>query len=216
MDASASKTLLLRKLAMKYLLREFYQLCADGSCQDLLSESEKEHVRQGGMYLVGKIQEAGAINGNGRTYSEQILAREIKNYQKLIRENRAVGELDHPETSVVELSKVSHMMTEVWWDGKSVMGKIKVLDTQSGKTLRSLIDSGVQVGISSRGTGSVSERNGVTVVEDDFNLICFDIVSDPSTKGAFMQLAEAKNNLLENQSKADKLNRLINDIVSDL
>jgi hypothetical protein len=216
MDASASKTLLLRKLAMKYLLREFYQLCADGSCQDLLSESEKEHVRQGGMYLVGKIQEAGAINGNGRTYSEQILAREIKNYQKLIRENRAVGELDHPETSVVELSKVSHMMTEVWWDGKSVMGKIKVLDTPSGKTLRSLIDSGVQVGISSRGTGSVSERNGVTVVEDDFNLICFDIVSDPSTKGAFMQLAEAKNNLLENQSKADKLNRLINDIVSDL
>lgn len=201
---------------MKYLLREFYQLCADGSCQDLLSESEKEHVRQGGMYLVGKIQEAGAINGNGRTYSEQILAREIKNYQKLIRENRAVGELDHPETSVVELSKVSHMMTEVWWDGKSVMGKIKVLDTPSGKTLRSLIDSGVQVGISSRGTGSVSERNGVTVVEDDFNLICFDIVSDPSTKGAFMQLAEAKNNLLENQSKADKLNRLINDIVSDL
>jgi len=216
MDASARKTLLLRKLAMKYLLREFYQLCADGSCQDLLSESEKEHVRQGGMYLVGKIQEAGAINGNGRTYSEQILAREIKNYQKLIRENRAVGELDHPETSVVELSKVSHMMTEVWWDGKSVMGKIKVLDTPSGKTLRSLIDSGVQVGISSRGTGSVSERNGVTVVEDDFNLICFDIVSDPSTKGAFMQLAEAKNNLLENQSKADKLNRLINDIVSDL
>ena len=216
MDASASKTLLLRKLAMKYLLREFYQLCADGSCQDLLSESEKEHVRQGGMYLVGKIQEAGAINGNGRTYSEQILAREIKNYQKLIRENRAVGELDHPETSVVELSKVSHMMTEVWWDGKSVMGKIKVLDTPSGKTLRSLIDSGVQVGISSRGTGSVSERNGVTVVEDDFNLICFDIVSDPSTKGAFMQLAEAKNNLLENQSKADKLNRLINDIVGDL
>ena len=107
-------------------------------------------------------------------------------------------------------------MTEVWWDGKSVMGKIKVLDTPSGKTLRSLIDSGVQVGISSRGTGSVSERNGVTVVEDDFNLICFDIVSDPSTKGAFMQLAEAKNNLLENQSKADKLNRLINDIVSDL
>ena len=216
MDASASKTLRLRKLAMKYLLREFYQLCADGSCQDLLSESEKEHVRQGGMYLVGKIQEAGAINGNGRTYSEQILAREIKNYQKLIRENRAVGELDHPETSVVELSKVSHMMTEVGWDGKSVMGKIKVLDTPSGKTLRSLIDSGVQVGISSRGTGSVSERNGVTVVEDDFNLICFDIVSDPSTKGAFMQLAEAKNNLLENQSKADKLNRLINDIVSDL
>lgn len=216
MDAAACKTLLFRELAMKYLLREFYQLCADGSCQDLLSESEKEHVRQGGMFLVGKIQEAGAVNGNGRTYSEQILNREIKNYQKLIRENRAVGELDHPESSVVELSKVSHMMTEVWWDGKSVMGKIKVLDTPSGKTLRSLIDSGVQVGISSRGTGSVSERNGVTVVEDDFNLICFDIVSDPSTKGAFMQLAEAKNNSLENQPKADKLNRLINDIVSDL
>ena len=68
---------------MKYLLREFYQLCADGSCQDLLSEAEKEHVKQGGMFLVGKIQEAGAVNGNGRTYSEQILNREIKNYQKL-------------------------------------------------------------------------------------------------------------------------------------
>ena len=105
-------------------------------------------------------------------------------------------------------------MTEVWWDGKSVMGKAKVLDTPSGKVLQELVKAGVSIGISSRGMGSVSESQGNTVVEDDFQLICFDFVSEPSTPGAFM-MKEAKDYNNKVFTKADKVNRLLNEILSD-
>ena len=139
--------------------------------------------------------------------------REVENYKKLVKENRALGELDHPEDSVINLRNASHMVTDVWFEGKDVMGKVKVLDTPSGKILRSLVDSGVKLGISSRGMGSVSESNGATMVEDDFQLICFDFVSEPSTPGAFM-MREAKDLSQPNIfTKADKINRLLNDII---
>ena len=112
--------------------------------------------------------------------------REVKNYQKIVKERRALGELDHPETSVVNLDNASHLVTEIWPDGDTVMGKIQVLNTPSGQILKSLVESGIKLGISSRGMGSVRESNGETIVEDDFQLICFDMVSDPSTPGAFM------------------------------
>ena len=107
------------------------------------------------------------------------------------------------------------MITEVWWNGNDVMGKAKVLDTPSGQILRSLVDSGVTLGISSRGMGSVSESNGQTMVEDDFQLICFDFVSEPSTPGAFM-MKEAKDlNTSSVFTKADRINRLLNEVLSD-
>jgi len=195
----------------KVLLREYYELCEGGQCQDLLTEEEKVYVSNGGMYLSGVMQRANALNGNGRVYPRPVLEREVKNYAKIITEARALGELDHPEDSVVNLKNASHMVTGLWWDGDNVMGKVKVLNTPSGEILRSLVDSGVKLGISSRGLGSVREdANGKTIVEDDFQLICFDFVSEPSTAGAYM-IKEGKEK--EMFSKADRINRLLNDIV---
>jgi len=174
----------------KQLLTEYFALCDGGLCQDFLTEGEKRNMANGSaFYMTGKLQEANAVNGNGRIYPKTVLEREMKNYQRLIRERRALGELDHPDSSVVELKNVSHLVTDVWWDGNHVMGKIEVLNTPSGKTLKALAESGVQIGISSRGTGSVMHRGGQVIVSDDYNLICFDIVSDPSAPGAFMRPA---------------------------
>jgi len=197
----------------KKLLREYYELCEGGVCQDLLTEDEKRYVANGGLILTGKLQEADVQNGNGRVYPQRVLQREMQNYQKLVKERRALGELDHPEDSVINLKNASHMVTEVWWDGSAVMGKVKVLNTPSGKILQELVSDGVKLGISSRGLGSVSESQGRTIVEDDFQLICFDFVSEPSTPNAFM-LKENKNapNIF---TKADKINRALNDILGD-
>ena len=200
-------------MSNRVILREYYELCADGVCEDLLTEEEKKYVAEGGMYMTGKLQEADRKNGNGRVYPERVLKREIKNYQKLVQENRALGELDHPDDSVINLKNASHMVTEVWWDGKNVMGKVKVLNTPSGKILQSLVESGVKLGISSRGLGSVHESYGNTVVEDDFQLICFDFVSEPSTPEAYMSVNESMEKKMF--TKADRINRILNSIVSE-
>ena len=195
----------------KYLLREYYELCPNGVCQDLLTEEEKIDITQNGaLYLTGVMQRADAQNGNGRIYPRKVLMREVKNYEKLIKERRALGELDHPDDQVINLKNASHMVTGIWWGGNDVMGKVKVLNTPSGQILKSLVDSGVKLGISSRGMGSVHESNGQTIVEDDFNLICFDFVSEPSTQGAFMMQESKQSNIV---TKADKINRILNDIM---
>ena len=198
----------------KKLLREYYELCEGGVCQDLLTEEEKRFVADGGMILTGKLQEAEKENGNRRVYPIDVLRREMKNYDKLVRERRALGELDHPDDSVINLKNASHLVTNVWWDGNCVMGKVKVLDTPSGQVLRSLVDSGVSLGISSRGLGSVSESaNGAVTVQEDFQLICFYFVSEPSTPGAYMAIQEG----VEKQifSKADRINRALNYVLED-
>tara|TARA_B100001123_G_scaffold74689_5_gene84285 strand:+ start:6218 stop:6823 length:606 start_codon:yes stop_codon:yes gene_type:complete len=198
----------------KKLLREYYQLCEGGVCQDLLTEEEKRFVANGGMILSGIMQMAETVNGNGRIYPQAVLMNEIKNYQKLIKEKRALGELDHPEDSVINLRNASHLVTSCWMEEKNVMGKIQVLNTPSGKILQELVRGGVSIGISSRGMGSVTESNGQTIVEDDFQLICFDMVSEPSTPGAFM-MREAKD--YDNQvfTRADRINRLLNEVLGD-
>mgnify|MGYP003112715634 CR=1 len=199
----------------KGLLREYFALCEGGVCQDLLTESEKTFVKEGGMILSGKLQEGDRQNGNGRVYPTGVLSREIDNYKQLVKDMRALGELDHPESSIINLNNVSHLVLDVWMDGKVVMGKLKVLDTPSGKILRSLIEGGAQLGISSRGLGSVEQKGGKTMVQDDFQLICFDIVSDPSTPDAYMRIAE--NKIPEKQifQKKDRVNRLLNDIINE-
>ena len=168
------------------LLTEFYELCKDGICQDLLTEREKREVQNGALYLSGRLQTCEKKNGNGRVYPCKVLQKEIKNYQNVIKDNRALGELDHPDDSVINLRNVSHIVTDIWWEGNDVMGKIKVLNTPSGTILKDLINSGVKLGISSRGLGSVNEVAGNTVVQEDFELICFDIVSEPSTPNAYV------------------------------
>ena len=197
----------------KLVLREYYALCEGGVCQDLLTEDEKRFVKDGGMILSGKLQEADCKNGNGRIYSEEILKREVQNYQKIVKEQRAVGELDHPESSVVSLERVSHRVTDIWMEGPAVMGKLKVMDTPAGKTLRALVEGGCQMGISSRGVGTVSETAGTTHVNEDFQLICFDMVSEPSTPGAYMNLSESKIQMDKVFTKADRINRALNDIL---
>ena len=113
----------------KKLLTEFFELCKDGICQDLLTEREKREVSNGATYLSGRIQAADTPNGNGRVYPKKVLEKEMKNYLNVVKDNRATGELDHPDDSVINLKNASHMVTEAWWDGNSVMGKVQVLNT---------------------------------------------------------------------------------------
>jgi hypothetical protein len=201
-------------MSNKLILREYYELCEGGVCEDYLTESEKMEVRNGTLYLSGVMQKADTPNGNGRVYPAQVLKREVQNYKKLVKERRALGELDHPEDSVINLKNASHMVTDIWWDGDSVMGKVKVLGTPSGQILRNLVQSGVSLGISSRGLGSVHESNsGQAVVEDDFQLICFDFVSEPSTPGAYMIKEYKEPNIF---TKSDRINRALNDVLAGL
>tara|TARA_R110000824_G_scaffold62242_4_gene164974 strand:- start:92 stop:703 length:612 start_codon:yes stop_codon:yes gene_type:complete len=200
------------KMSKKMVLTEYYELCEGGICRDLLTEEEKKQITEGKMILTGKLQAADQKNGNGRVYPEKILKREVKNYEKLIRERRSLGELDHPEDSVVNLKNASHLVRRIWWDGAAVMGTVEVLNTPSGKILQSLIESNIKLGISSRGLGSTKEVSGKTMVQDDFQLVCFDFVSEPSTTGAFM-IKEGK--LGENLTKADKIYRALNSILGE-
>ena len=194
----------------KMLLTEFNVLCKDGICRDLLSEREKREMENGVVYLSGRLQTADKKNGNGRSYPYKVLKREMDNYKKLVQDNRACGELDHPDDSVINLKNVSHVVTDVWWEGKDVMGKIKVLDTPSGRILKDLINAGIKLGISSRGLGSVKESMGSTVVQEDFELICFDMVSEPSTPNAYVYPKE-QGRMYEN-----KINEAKRNIVDDL
>ena len=200
---------------MAQLLREFYELCEGGICQELLTEAEKRAVRENSaMFITGKLQEGGVLNGNQRMYPPEIMEREVKWYSEMVKDNGALGELDHRDSSIINLANVSHMVIEIWMYGTAVMGKCKVLDTPSGQILRSLVDAGVKIGISSRGMGSVKEHMGKTIVEDDFQLICFDIVSEPSTPNAFMALSESKL-MNERVEQNNKIITLMNEIVGD-
>ncbi len=198
------------RMIMK-LIREYFELCEGGVCQDLLTEDDKKFISEGGIMLSGLMQMSDTKNGNGRVYPHNILEREIKNYARLVEDRRALGELDHPESSVINLANASHMVTKIWMEGNKCMGTIRVLNTPSGQILRSLVESNVKLGISSRGMGSVRESNGITLVEDDFQLLCFDMVSDPSTPGAFM-MTEAKDptNIF---TKEDKIDRALNNFL---
>ena len=195
------------------LLREYFELCDGGICQDLLTEDEKRRVANGATILTGVMQMSETKNHNGRIYPHALMEREVQRYTQLVKERRALGELDHPESSVINLQNCSHLVTEIWMEGKKVMGKIEVLPTPSGQILKNLVECGVPCGISSRGMGSVREENGVTLVEDDFQLICFDMVSDPSTPGAIMSKMNESKDMTRPLNRVDRVNRLMTDIL---
>ena len=175
------------------------------------------------LVVKGVIQRAEAKNQNGRIYPREILEREIKKYAEgPIKERRALGELDHPESSVINLQNVSHNVTKVKMVGDDVYGEVEILSTPAGNILKELFRNGITVGISSRGMGSVQENgNGTVEVQDDFELLCFDFVSTPSTHGAFMkpagralqELQEGKIQLPE--YKYTNVNNIIRDIICD-
>lgn len=135
----------------------------------------------------------------------------------VVRDNRACGELDHPDDSVINLKNVSHMITDIWWQGKDVMGKIKVLNTPSGRILKDLVTEGVKIGISSRGLGSVREQMGESIVEDDFQLICFDIVSEPSTPNAYIypKDRQSRMSMAVREVKENSIDNLFSKILKD-
>ena len=177
-----------------------------------------EASSNGGRYIMrGILQKANTLNQNGRVYPIDILEREVRNYQKFIAENRALGELDHPDSSVVELKNASHIVREAYMQGDICYGSVEILDTPSGKILKSLVDSGVTLGISSRGVGSTRKEGDYQVVQDDFQLICWDFVTEPSTPGAFM-MKEGKeineSDLNRHFTKSDRIDRIFNDIIS--
>ena len=171
----------------------------------------------GALIVQGVLQRAGSKNQNGRVYPKNILARECQKYQReYIDQNRALGELDHPESSVVNLNNVSHNVLKIFWEGDDLKGTIQILDTPSGKILKSLFEAGITLGISSRGLGSVKElRNEGTVeVQEDFELICWDFVSNPSTHGAYVRpINESVQQQTKN--KYDKVNNLITSILCE-
>ena len=136
---------------------------------------------------------------------------------KVVRDNRATGELDHPDDSVINLKNVSHMVTDCWWQGKDVMGKIKVLDPPSGRILKDHVNAGVKIGISSRGLGSVREQMGESIVEDDFQLICFDIVSEPSTPNAYIypKSGQPQTGFAMREGKENSIDSLFKKILRD-
>jgi len=169
--------------------------------QEQINESMKEN--NGKLVVRGVLQRAEAKNQNGRVYPREVLVREAKKYHKeFIKQSRAMGELDHPESSVVNLANVSHNITEMHWEGDNLLGEVEVLGTPSGNILKELFRSGIKLGISSRGMGSVetvSEGGEQSQeVQPDFELIAFDFVSNPSTHGAFMYpMQESVNNDIE-------------------
>ena len=179
------------------------------------SIQESRELNGGKIVLKGILQKSDTLNQNGRIYPRVILEREVRNYQKFIHENRALGECDHPDSSVVELKNVSHIVREAYMEGDVCMGAVELLDTPAGKILQSLVESGVTLGISSRGVGSTRSEGGYQVVQDDFQLICWDFVSEPSTPGAFMmregrEISESELKKVFN--KSDRVYRIMNDI----
>ena len=152
-----------------------------------LFEGRINEDAHGRTLVKGVLQRAGAENQNGRVYPMEILRRESKKYETLIKERRALGELDHPDSSVINLKNVSHNIREIHWEGNDLMGTVEILPTPSGNILKELLRAGILLGISSRGMGSTRQLEGNKVeVQEDFELIGWDFVSNPSTHGAFM------------------------------
>ena len=177
-----------------------------------ISLTEGKKSKRGNPIVEGILATCEVKNGNGRYYSKDLWQREMDKYQEVINDNRAVGELDHPESSVVNLKNVSHNITDTWWDGDNVMGKIEILPTPSGNILKSLIDNGITVGVSSRGMGSLKPMGEVQEVQDDFELLCWDFVSTPSNPGSYMQLV--KEGLeFSSKTKYEKVNSIIYEIL---
>ena len=181
--------------------------------------NESLSQNNGRLIVSGVLQRAEAKNQNGRVYPKEVLVREAKKYaDSFISERRALGELDHPDSSVVNLNNVSHNVLEMAFKGDDLVGKVEVLSTPSGNILKELFKSGIKLGISSRGMGSVKEvmKEGENTLEvqPDFELIAFDFVSNPSTHGAFLSpVNESVNKVVDN--KYNNIDRIITDIIRE-
>jgi len=179
--------------------------------KSVLRESKE---RPGVFEVEGVMQRAGAQNQNGRVYDKKVLLREVNNYmENFVKVGNAYGELDHPESPIVSLKNASHVVKDLWWDGDDLCGRVELLNTPSGNIVKEIIKGGHTIGISSRGTGSVKPTNeGYLEVQDDFELVCWDFVSNPSTHGAFMNPISLNEGAVK-QDKYGKLDSILNDIL---
>ena len=191
----------------KKLLQEYVELYYEPA---LVNEAI---ANNGTIRIKAILQRADAKNQNGRVYPKEILQREAEKYlNEFVAQRRALGELDHPESTVVNLKNVSHNVVEMHWQGDDLVGTLEILDTPSGKIVKDLMRANIRLGVSSRGVGSVVQLRGESVeVDDDFSLICFDIVSNPSTQGAF--LSEGVQNALQ-KAKNDRVSDLVVDFLT--
>ena len=169
--------------------------------------NENVNKENGNLLVEGILATAEVKNGNGRYYSKELWERELAKYKDLIKERRSCGELDHPESSVINLKNVSHLIREFRWDGDNVLGIIEILPTPSGNIVKELIKNGVTVGVSSRGMGSLEQNGNVMEVQDDFELLCWDFVSTPSNPGSFMHevIKEGKEPQIFDYTKVNKI-----------
>jgi hypothetical protein len=177
-----------------------------------LSLSEAKGTPSGRMRIKGKLQESEVKNGNGRVYPKEILEREAKKYaETAIKSNTAMGELDHPESTIINLKNASHNIKRIWWEGNDLMGELELLNTPSGKIAQEIVSAGIPLGISSRGMGSVQQIGETVEVQDDFELLCWDLVSVPSTPNAYMKLSEGKQTQINKDYS--KVSSLITEII---
>jgi len=197
---------------MSKLLQEHFNLVYD---KKIIKEFKDQSQP---IVLKSILQRAESVNQNKRIYPRKILEREVENYKKAILENRSTGELDHPESSIVSLERISHVIRDIWWDNNEVWGKIEVLNTPKGKIVQELLESGISVGISSRGIGETNkDSEGNDIVSENFILVAFDLVAEPSTQNAW--LTESKDISLDEirrmVPKSDRVNRVLNDILKN-
>lgn len=168
----------------------------------------------GRMRIRGKIQEAEQKNGNSRVYPKEVLLREFNKYAEgPVKDRTSMGELDHPDATIISLANVSHIITKIWWENNDVMGELELLNTPAGKIAQEIISAGIPLGISTRGMGSVKQIGESVEVQDDFELLTADLVSLPSTPGAYMRLAEGKNNIVIKDYT--NINNLITNIICE-
>lgn len=179
----------------------------------ILKESRE---RPGKLIVEGLMQVAGGTNGNGRIYPRQILEREVNKLKETsIAQGNAFGELDHPDSPLVQLKNASHIIKDLWWEGNNLMGRVEILNTPFGNIVSEILKAGYAVGISSRGTGSVTEtEDGQVIVNDDFDLVTWDFVSNPSVQGAFMKpTRNLSEGIVVKQRDYSKVNSILNDIL---
>lgn len=179
---------------------------------------ESKKSERGNLIVQGVLATVEQKNGNGRYYSRELWERELEEYQKNIDIKSALGELDHPDSEIIELKNVSHNILKIWWGGDNILGEIEILPTPSGQILKTLLENKITVGISSRGMGSLVENGGIMEVQDDFSLTCWDFVSNPSNQnswfkiGSNSQLNESKQTYKNNKHQ-DKVHQLIRELL---
>ena len=195
-------------------------LLVENNLFEYKAEKRNDHI-----FLTGLLSRADSKNFNGRIYPKSLLEREMKNYEVLIKERRSLGQLDHPEASIIELSDVSHLITEIHWQGSELFGTLELLNTPKGKIAQELVNSNIKIGISSRAVGSLKESSEGSIVQDDATWICWDLVSEASCQGAYLKKLNESFNPLDTKfitesgnhenlfSKEYRINRILNKII---